>query len=188
MQSQLTTPSRSLWNYRALVMVFLTACILFACATVNRDKFLDRNAVPELRTDVPANASEIRELKFHGMVEEEGHKDVHLKGQLFTKSQVGSSTQIRPCSGCVIGLRGTNDTTNRANLTTQPDGYFEFNGAIDFNTIRVTIPNHNQLEISNVNLTHGGISTIKLIVAAGSSKERFMVSKNENAFTWTKTQ
>lgn len=188
MQNQRTPTNRSLWNLIASGMIVLTAMVFFACATVKRDEYLDRNAIPEVRAEVPANISEIRELKFHGLGEEVGHKDVHLKGQLFTKSQVGGRTQIKPCSGCLIGLRGPNDTANRANLTTLPDGYFEFNGAIDFNKILVTAPHHNQLEISNVNLTFGGISTLKLIVAAGSTKERFMVAKNENEFTWSRVQ
>ena len=186
MQYKLTAQSFNLNNALFFSIMFLSACLLFACATAKREGVIDRSTIPEVRADVPLSVPEIRELKFHGMSEEVGHKDVHLRGQLFTKSQVGSSIQIRPCVGCLIGLRNINDTANRANLTTQQDGYFEFNGAIDFNTITVKAPNHSQLEINNLNLEHGGISTLKMILAPGTKADRYTVSKNGNDFTWSK--
>lgn len=91
---------------------------------------MDRTVIPEVKAAAPAGVSKIREIKFHYLHQKDRHRDLHLAGQLFTKSSEGVATQIRPCAGCTVILRGLKDTSTVARLKTESDGYFFFPGEI----------------------------------------------------------
>lgn len=186
MQYQTSTSISSRWNRLLHAVAILIVSLLFGCATVKEENILDRTVVPEVRTDVPTTTSEIREIKFHTPKSEQGHKVIHLQGQIFTKTSVGGSTQITPCVGCSVKLTNATDSSAQANSITENDGYFTYNGAINFHTLTINGPGYNSVEIRNVNFDVGGINTMKVILAPGSTQERFMASKNGSEFTWTK--
>lgn len=165
-------------------LIALAAGSFLSCATVPRSKVLDRSVTLEVKADIPADHSEIREITFHGIGEEKGHQDLHLMGQLFKKSVVNG--QINPCAGCLISFSNPADSSVKATMVTENDGYFEFDGKLLFNTITVTAPEHHKLELSNVIFDHGGITTMKLILAPGTGTERFVLSKNAKLFNWTR--
>ncbi|HVG11957.1 MAG TPA: hypothetical protein VM843_03085 [Flavisolibacter sp.] len=165
-------------------IIALAAGSFLSCATVQRSKVLDRSVTPEVKADVPAHHSEIREITFHGLGEEKGHKDLHLLGQLFKKAE--GSGQISPCSGCLVSFSNPADSTVKATMVTEKDGFFEFDGKLLFNTITVSAPEHNKLELSNVSFDHGGITTMRLILAPGSGTERFVLNKNAKIFSWSR--
>ena len=165
-------------------IIVLAAVSFLSCATVHRSKVLDRNVMPEIKADVPANQSEIREITFHGLSEEKGHEDLHLLGQLFKKAEVNG--QISPCAGCLVSFSNPADSSVKATMVTEKDGFFEFDGKLLFNTITVSAPEHNKLELSNVSFDHGGITTMRLILAPGSGSERFVLNKNAKLFNWSR--
>jgi hypothetical protein len=175
-------------DIRNLSFAFLALVFALSCTTTKEVDVLDRTAVPEVRADMPVTVSEIREVKFQKTASESGHQVLHLKGMLFTKSASGGSTQIRPCSGCVVKMTSPADTSIAANLTTQSDGYFEFNGILLPYTFTTNTPGMNPLVIEGVEFEKEGFSTLKVVQAAGSTPERFRVTKTSEGYTWTKLQ
>jgi hypothetical protein len=173
---------------RLQILIFLFIVTLFvACTTIRGDSSQDRST-PEVRTDVPITSSEIREIKFKKELSEAGHTDMHLKGQLYTKSIINGQTQISPCSGCVISLTSPTETTFSANMTTQSDGSFELHAKAL--PLKLTL-NHtglNPLIIENFVPMSGGMINIKIITAKGSTPEFFRVAKTGDTYTWSKVQ
>jgi hypothetical protein len=172
-----------------LALFLLSAALMLSCGTTRNTTVLDRSARPEVVAGVPAGASEIREVKFHKAASESGHQVIHLRGQLFTKKESGGgSVQISPCGGCVIQLTSPSDTTITANLTTAADGYFEFNGKILPYTFTLKTPGMNPLVLESVEFDKEGFMTMKIIQAAGSSPERFRITKSGDTYTWIRAQ
>jgi hypothetical protein len=159
-----------------------------SCHTIKEAEVLDRSAIPTADAAVPADISEIRELKYHKVATERGHDVLHLRGMLFAKSDGGGSTLISPCQGCVIRLTSPADTTVSANLTTGADGYFEFNGKVLPYTFAISQPGMNALVIESVKFQKEGITTLKILHARGGTPERFRVTKKGNLYTWTRVQ
>jgi hypothetical protein len=170
--------------------LFLLASLVFlSCGTTKETAVLDRSARPEVIANVPAGSSEIREVKFHKASSEIGHEVLHLRGQLFTKvASGGGSVQISPCGGCIINLTAPGDSTIAANLTTEADGYFEYNGKVQPYTFTLNRSGMNPLVIESVAMEKEGFMTLKIIQAAGTTPERFRVTKNGDIYTWTKVQ
>lgn len=173
---------------RTSLFLFLHALVL-SCGTVKQAEVLDRSQRPEVAAGVPATTSEIREVLFHKVPREAGHEVLHLRGQLFTKTgSGGGSVQIRPCSGCVIRLTSASDTTVTANLTTEQDGYFEFNGRALPYTFTLNNPGLNPLVIESVAFDKEGVMTMRIIQAGGSTPERFRITRSGDTYTWSKVQ
>lgn len=178
------------WENSSRFPIFLLSAVLFlSCGTAKQTAVLDRGARPEVIAGVPAGASEIREVKFHKTPGEIGHEVLHLRGQLFTKvASGGGSVQISPCGGCTINITTPGDTTIAANLTTEADGYFEYNGKVLPYTFTLNRSGMNPLVIESVAMDKEGIMTMKIIQAAGTTPERFRVTKNGDTYTWTRVQ
>jgi hypothetical protein len=172
----------------SVITIAFAAFLFSACATRKADAVLDRTVAPEVRADVPATASEIREVKYHKLGSEAGHETLHIRGQLYTKSTEGGTTRIQPCSSCVIQLNTPNDTSTHVRITTESDGYFVFNGRSGTYTISLTNPGHNPLQLGAIEFQQQGITTLRIINAAGSTPERFTVTKNGELYTWSKVQ
>lgn len=149
---------------------------------------LDRTDVPQVINDVPAGVSEIREVKFNSAGSEIGHEVLHLRGMLFTKSVAGGNTQITACGGCTIRITTPDDTTITANVTTHKDGYFEYNGKILSYTLMLDNPGMNPVVIESVPFQKEGFVTMKIVQAAGSTPERFRITRAGNNYTWEKVQ
>ena len=174
--------------YASVTTIAFASLLLSACAVRKADAVLDRTVVPEVMADVPATASEIRELKFHKLGSEAGHETLHIRGQLFTKSTEGGTTRISPCSNCVVLLNTPSDTSTHVRVTTESDGYFVFNGRNGTYTINLANPGHNPLQLGAVEFQQQGITTLRIINAAGNTPERFTVTKNGELYTWSKVQ
>lgn len=167
-----------------LVCTVLLAVVVCAaaCATTKLEN-LDRNAIPQVNSNVAANVSEIREIKYYHDHKEDSHKDLHIAGQLFTKSQVNGISQIKPCGNCVIKL-STADSTISANITTESDGYFSFHSENRTYILTIANPGHNQMQIGPMDFVSEGATVFKIINAAGNSSERFTVTRNDKNYTW----
>lgn len=170
-----------------LAGIGFTALLISSCAATKPETVLDRAATPEVSAAAPAGVSEIRELKFHKVANENGHAALHLQGQLFTKSSEGGGIQIRPCGNCTVLLNTPNDTSTHVRLTTESDGYFVFNGRNQIYTLSLANPGHNPLDLGAITFEGEGITTIRLINAAGNKQERFAVIKTGKEYSWTKT-
>lgn len=180
-------PSKKACLRRSLLL--LSTAFLLSCGTTREAHVLDRSARPEVIAGVPEGASEIREVKYHKTSRESGHQVLHLRGQLFTKKPSGGgSVQISPCSGCVIQIITPSDPTITANVTTHHDGYFEYNGQIVPYTFILNNPGMNPLTIESVELDKEGFMTMKIIQAAGSTPERFRITKTGHVYNWMKVQ
>ena len=172
------------------ILLFCGVAFLGACGTAKEtpETVMDRAALPEVRADVPAAVSEIREIKFNHLHKEDAHKDLHLAGQLFTKSGEGGAVQIRPCAGCTVVLRGIKDTSTVARLTTANDGYFSFHGQRAAYSLITMNPGMNRVELDHLEFDTEGVTTIKIVNANGGAVERFRVSKSGTNYTWTMVQ
>jgi len=169
-----------------LVSLIFFLAALSSCTASRIDKTLDRSAVPKNKTEVSVNTSEIREVKDHGLGSGFGNEALNLRGQLFIKSNKNNSTQIQPCSGCTISMRTAADSSVKILLTTEKDGYFEFNGHNQTYTFFIDNPGMNPLEIQKVNFEAGGTFTLIIINAAGKTPEQFLLSNNGRKYTWNK--
>ncbi|HEY1114019.1 MAG TPA: hypothetical protein VGE66_10675 [Chitinophagaceae bacterium] len=170
-------------------LLLLSIAFFLSCGTTREANVLDRSGRPEVIAGVPEGTSEIREVKYHKTSGEIGHEVLHLRGQLFTKKPSGGgSVQISPCSGCVIQIATPNDPTITANVTTHHDGYFEYNGQIVPYTFILNNPGMNPLTIESVELDKEGFMTMKIILAAGTTPERFRITKTGHVYNWTKVQ
>jgi hypothetical protein len=147
---------------------------------------LNRSALPELRKDIAADVSEIRELKFNKVVSEAGHDDYHLQGQLFTKSVNNGGVQIAPCSACVVNISFVADTSNKVNMVTERDGFFKVHMKGSQYTITINNAGMNPMKLENIEPLSGGITTLKIINAIGSTTEQFMVLRQGQEYTWNK--
>lgn len=167
----------------------LAVTFFLSCGTAKETAVLDRSARPEVVAGVPVSASEIREVQFHKVSSETGHQVIHLRGQLFKKvDSGGGSVQISPCGGCIINLTSSSDTTITANLTTEQDGYFQFNGKVLPYTFTLNNPGMNPLVLESVEFDKEGIMTLKIIQAAGSTPERFRITKTGHTYSWSRVQ
>lgn len=176
-------------SFKCLSFLLLGAAFFLSCGTTKEASVLDRSWRPEVIAGVPAGTSEIREVKYHKANSEIGHEVLHLRGQLFTKKESGGgSMQISPCSGCVIRITTPEDTTIAANLTTAEDGYFEYNGKVVPYTFTINNDGMNPLVIEAATFDKEGFMTMKIIQAAGSTPERFRVTKSGDVYNWTKLQ
>lgn len=162
-----------------------TALLYCSCATTKADAVLDRATTPEVSAEVPAGVSEIRELKHHKVAAENG--SLHLQGQLFTKTSENGTTRIRPCGNCTVLLNTPNDTSTHVRINTENDGYFVFNGRNQVYTLSLANPGHNTVDLGAITFEGEGITTIRLINAAGSTQERFAIVKTGKEYTWMKT-
>jgi hypothetical protein len=177
----------SLLCYKTLLLI---SCgfLFYGCASFKDRDVINRSAVPEVRAEVPASESEIREIKYYKQQKEARHKDLHISGQLFTKEVVNGSVQIRPCAKCIVTLRTPNDTSMVANLPTESDGYFTYHGLAGTFKIIINNPGYNQIELGNIDFQTSGVTAIKIISAAGTGQERIMVSKTGSDYSWSKIQ
>jgi hypothetical protein len=160
--------------------------VLASCAFRSADQVVDRKFTPQVVTGVPANVSEVRELKFNKVVGESSHKDLHVRGRIFSKSEAGGVTEIKPCSGCMVVLQGLKDTSVHVRITSEPDGYFSFHGEHTSYGLMSSNPGLNTVVLDQVDFDAGGVTSIILVNATGEATERFRVTKNERTFTLTK--
>lgn len=166
----------------ASVALFICA----ACAIRSADQVVERNKIPPVAAGVPANQSEIREIAFNKVVGESGHKDLHLRGMLFTKKESGGSSQIVPCSGCVVMMKGVQDTSVTIRMTTESDGYFTFHGKPGVFNLSLNNPGHNSVVIAPVDFEPGGVNSLVLVNALGNLTERFRITHHDRKYTWTR--
>lgn len=185
MKKQYTAFSQSFKGKGFFAILPLFSILWMSCGT---GKALDRTIRPEVRVEVPAGSSEIREVDFRRLRSESGHEDLHLSGQLFIKSEQDGRTQIRPCGGCRIRLTTTADTSLTANMTTLRDGYFEFNGKVLPYTLTLAIAGMNPLVLENIELQREGLTILRVINAAGNTPERFRLTKTGDLYSWDKVQ
>ncbi len=164
-------------------MIAVVSAMLTGCAFKTADQVVERDRIPAAIPGVPASQSEIREIKFNKVTGESAHKDLHVRGMLFSKSSAG---EIRPCPGCEVMLKGVKDTSLMVKLLTEPDGYFTFHG--EQNTYRLTMNNkgHNSFLIDEIEFNVGGVTSLILINAAGSGSDHFVVSQHDKRYTWTR--
>lgn len=177
--------SRSLKHLRSFAALLLFSALWTSCGT---GKVLDRTFRPEVRAEVPVTRSEIREVTFRPLHRESGPEALHLTGQLFTKTEEGGRTQIRPCAGCVIRLTTSADTSLTATMTTLRDGYFVFNGKAFPYTLTLANAGMNPLVLENIELERVGNTTLRVINAAGNTPERFRLTKTGAQYSWNKVQ
>lgn len=175
-----------LWKHPgALASLLLLSTLWMSCGT---GKVLDRSFRPEVRAEIPVTSSEIREVTFRPLKNASGPEALHLTGQLFTKSEEGGRTQIRPCAGCVIRLTTTADTSLFATMTTLRDGYFVFHGKAFPYTLTLANAGMNPLVLENIELQREGNTTIRVINATGNMPERFRLTKTGELYSWDKVQ
>jgi hypothetical protein len=169
----------------------LIAAILIAvlsCTPAQPGQVMDRTSVPAPDPKIGQGQSEIRELRYTRIRGENDHKDLHITGQLFTKSASNGSSQITPCSNCIVQLSTPGDTSVRINLTTESDGYFSFEGRNAGYAITLNNAGHNRVEIGPIFFQSEGVTSIRIINAAGTSNEKFIVTKNGKQYNWSLVQ
>lgn len=175
------------FHYKVIPVLILS--FLFLSCTIHKEgKLINRTASQEVSYNVPANESEIRELKYNSHPNKIGHKDLRINGQLFTKKLVDGNAQIRPCEGCAIILTTPNDGSVKVNMTTEKDGFFSFHGQSTIYSVFINNPGFNQIKIGNISFETEGITTFKIINAVGNRMDSFTVVKNGLDYTWTKNQ
>lgn len=175
----------SLKHPGALAFLLLLSALWMSCGT---GKVLDRSFRPEVREEVPATSSEIREVTFRPLRNASGPEALHLTGQLFTKNEEGGRAQIRPCAGCVIRLTTTADTSLFATMTTLRDGYFVFHGKAFPYTLTLANAGMNPLVLENIELLREGNTIIRVINATGNTPERFRLTRTGELYSWDKVQ
>ena len=163
--------------------------VLFICASCairSADQVVDRNKIPQVASGVAASTSEIRELKFNKVAGESGHKDLHIRGMMFTKKPNGGSGEIVPCSGCTVMLKGISDTSVVIRMTTESDGYFTFHG--ESGNFLMTLQNHghNTMILEPIQFDAGGVTSMVLVNASGNASERFRITHSNKVYTWVK--
>lgn len=167
----------------------LAFSVLFSSCTIYREgEVINRGTLQEIRVSSPVNESEIREITYNNHANEYGHKDLHINGQLFTKSVVDGNTQIRPCAGCMVLLTMPSDSSVRVNITTEKDGFFSFHGQATMYSVFINNSGFNRMEIGNISFETGGITTFKIINAAGTGLDRFKVVKTGSDYAWSRMQ
>jgi hypothetical protein len=164
----------------------LIALICASCAIRSADQVVNRGNVPAVAEGVAVSNSEIREMAFNRVAGESGHKDLHIRGMLFTKKDNGGNGQISPCSGCVVMLKGISDTSVVIRMTTETDGYFSFHGQSGNFVMSLNNPGHNTVVIEPVEFDPGGVTSVVLVNASGNNAERFRVTHSNRVYTWTK--
>ena len=170
------------------VVKCLVASILISvisCAPVQQAQVMDRTSVPAVDPAIGDSQSEIRELKYTRMRDENDHKDLHITGQLFTKNISNGTSKITPCSNCMVQLTTPADTSVRINLTTESDGYFSFEGRNAGYVITMNNAGHNRVVIGPITFQSEGITSIRIINAAGSANEKFIVTKTGKQYNWS---
>ena len=167
----------------AYYILFSSTVIIAGCATAKTEGW-NRTEVPLANMNVPISASEIREIKYYKSIKESGHKDLHMEGQVFTKTNAGGTTQIKPCGSCVVRLSIPADTSIKINVITESDGYFSYHGQNKAFVLTLENAGHNRMEIGPIEFNSEGTTIFKIINAAGSSSERVYVTKNEKNYTW----
>lgn len=167
-------------------LLVLTSVLAFSCAIRSADQVVDRNKIPAVSPGVASTSSEIRDLTFNRVAGESGHKDLHIRGMLFTKRDNGGGSQIVPCSGCAVMLKGIKDTSVVVKLTTENDGYFNFHGESGIFTLTLNNVGHNSVVIEPIQFESGGVTSMVLINAVGDLAERFNITQNGRTYTWSK--
>lgn len=185
MEKLLVRISKVLDNNILILFLYLSPFYCFSCTTTKGSTKTD--ILPALKDDVPINSSELRELR-HIEKKEAGHGDLHFSGQLFTKSLVNGSPQIKPCSGCIIHLTSKLDTSLKINISTKQNGYFEFDGQKSSFILLVNTTGFNKVTIEPLDLVIGGTNRLVLINAAGNAIENFSVVRTNKEYTWRKLQ
>lgn len=165
-------------------MLFAIFFMIAGCATTGKLENLNRSEIPQVNAGVSATTSEIREIKFYHAHKEDGHTDLHIVGQLFTKSAAGGTTQIKPCGNCIVKLTTQADTSIKINITTESDGYFTYHGQNMPYLLTIQNDGHNRMEIGPVDFTSEGATVLKIINATGSGTENFRVTRNGKNYTW----
>lgn len=158
---------------------------LFGC-TQKLNSFIDRSVVPPVNKEVPAATSEIRALQHHS-INREGEV-LHLRGQLFTKRIINDSVQIKPCRQCILTMRTPNDRSLLVRLITRKDGFFTFNGTNQPYTISLQNEGLNDIDLGTLSFETGGVTTLRIINAAGSSAEQFTINHNGTEYRWQKVR
>lgn len=169
-----------------ILLVLICSLIFISCSIFKEGELIDRSALQEIRPNSPANESEVREIKFNNHANQYGFKDLYINGQLFTKSVVNGNTEIRPCAGCLVILTTPSDSSVRVNMTTEKDGFFSFHGQTTIYSVFINNSGFNRIKIDNVSFETGGITTFKIINAAGTGIDSFIVSKNGPEYTWSR--
>ena len=93
---------------------------------------------------------------------------------------------MQPCGGCEIMLRTAADTSVKVLLTTESDGYFQFNGQNLAYSFYLSNQGLNKIIIEKVDFQAGGVFTMIIVNAAGNSSEKFMVSNKDRVYTWSR--
>lgn len=164
----------------------LTNLLLFSCSGAKKQSS-EIVGIPEVRPEVPASVSEIRELRHH-TAKEEGHSDLDLSVQLFSKSGTAGRVRITPCTSCLLTLKGITDTSVTIRMTTNASGYAEFHGVKGVYSVALANPRHNKIVIDELDLEVGGKNHLVLINAQGNSTEKFAVTRTGEQYAWTKVQ
>jgi len=172
----------------AIFLVLVFSLIFPSCTVYKEGELIDRSAVQEISLRTPANESEIREIKFNNYANQYGFKDLYINGQLFTKSVVDGDIEIRPCAGCLVILTTPSDSSVKVNMTTEKDGFFSFHGQATIYSVFIDNSGFNRMKINNVSFETGGITTFKIINAAGTGIDNFIISKNGPDYTWSRIQ
>jgi hypothetical protein len=167
--------------FKFSLLPFFIVFLSFSCA---HQKVTPKDP-SEVGTSLPANVSEIREIKHIGKGEV-SHEALELTGQVFIKNTVSDSLQLTPCDSCNIKMHPSNDTTTMINLKTDRTGQFEFTGKKDTYTIYIKDnPGLDQIEVYNVDLSIGGHNNIIINLARGNKLEKYYVTRKDKEFTWS---
>lgn len=169
-----------MYSYRILNSLVISFTGI-SCASTQ----FDRTKVPEVESNVPATTSEIRELKHKKIRSEQGPRDLHISGQLFTKGIEASNVNIKPCSACLVELRALQDTSVVVRITTENDGYFSFHGKNYTFSLLSNNPGLNKILIDRVNFDTAGLTTIRIVNAIGNRSENFFVTQTGKNYSWT---
>ena len=167
-----------------LFLIVLNVLSYFHSCTPSRIEKVMKRDVLTVDAHISNNVSEIRELKYTEVSREKKHKDLHINGQLFIKTVEASQVNIKPCSGCIVTMLTPNDTSVRINMTTENDGFFSFHGKNQPYSFLIKNDGLNNIILNPISFNSGGITTIKIINALGSSDEQFSVIKDGSNYSW----
>lgn len=177
--------TRSIFSTLLLSLIVTSgATISSSCVSRKPTESTERKRTLPLNANVPANVSELREVKYSHSHKEDGDKDVHIIGQLFKKTVVNGVQQISPCSSCIIHLDTPTDTSIHINLTTEWDGYFTYHGKSMPYSLSVNMPGYNRIEIGAIEFIPEGKTSLLIVNGTGGGATRFTLTKNENSYTW----
>lgn len=85
-------------------------------------------------------------------------------------------------------MRAPNDPSLRVRLITHKDGFFTFNGTNQPYTISLQNKGLNDIDLGTLSFETGGVTTLRIINAVGSSEEQFTITRIGTEYRWQKVR